>query len=336
MNLADRPLSGPNSIPLAPSYLRRHGRAATEECIRLMVRSVKFELLEADNAFRLLGPEMSYHGVDPYLAAALRQFGANMTVSDIASFKSRRELFDLTFEDSWTGWFIAEQFAGLHTDDAIILIHLDDHTDMMPTLLECSQGMLWDSGTGRRFDPAVGGDWTSAINSGGINIGNYITPFYYSRRQVHVRHLNNSNDRLHELHSVIRKLRSYEIVPDKQFADIQMVPPGRPDSAGTCVGGPDVDELFKSLPAGRIIVHIDLDYFINDFNGASRGDSYIPDPQLRVAALRKLDRFFASLRRTARGIDRWIVGTSPGFCSAYHWQWLLTQIEERIGASDVR
>jgi hypothetical protein len=96
------------------------------------------------------------------------------------------------------------------------------------------------------------------------------------------------------------------------------------------MAGSNPDQVLDGTPRGWTMVHIDLDYFINDFNGASRGENYMPDPALRTEAEKKMDRFFESLARLNPAVDRWMIATSPGFCSAIHWEWLLSSIESRI------
>jgi hypothetical protein len=318
-------------IPLDPSFLPTRGREETENALRRIVCSVKFELLERANAVRLLGPEMSYHHVDPYLSEALTKFEQGMTLADVLSYRSSTTHFDLSFEDSWTGYFIAARFRDPSRSDELVLIHLDDHTDMMATLL-CRVGeTLIDPTTGASFDPTSSSDWEAAIYSGAVNIGNFITPFYYSGTNVHVRHINNSTGP-EELFHVSRVPCRYELIPDKQFAAIGKSSSSRPDNAGTYLVGSSPDRVLDGAPRAWTLIHIDLDYFINDFNGASRGDSYIPDPMLRTEARGKMNRFFDSLTKLNPTVDRWLVATSPGFCSACHWKWLLVELEARIEA----
>ena len=200
-------------------YLRIQGRERTEAELRRIVCSVKFELLEQANAFRLLGPEMSYHAVDPHLPVSLRKFDAGLTVPEILSYRSGNEHFDLCFEDSWTGHFIAQRFERQSRRDDLVLIHLDDHTDMMPTLLCESAETLTDATSGAAFDPTSPEDWEAAICSGAINIGNFITPFFYSGCNIHVRHIGNSIE-CDETCFVVREPCRYELIPGKQFAAI--------------------------------------------------------------------------------------------------------------------
>lgn len=170
-------------IQLDASFLRMNRREVTQKALERIVCSVKFELLERDHAFRLLGPETTYHGVDPYLPAALRVFSRNMTVADILSYKSSSKHFDLCFEDSWTGYFIAKRYERRSQPRDLVLIHLDDHMDMMPTLLCRSGEGLVNPTSNFIFNPKASDDWEAAIYSGAVNIGNFLTPFYYSGDQ---------------------------------------------------------------------------------------------------------------------------------------------------------
>ncbi len=161
-----------------------------------------------------------------------------------------------------------------------------------------------------------------------------MTPLYYSGSPVHIRHLNNSPERDGRW-QVSRELCRYELIPEKQFATIALNSPG-PEGAGTYLAACSPEAALEDIPSGWVIVHIDLDYFINDFNGASRGADYTPAPALRREAEEKLQRFFGALAKAGVRVDRWILATSPGFCSACHWEWLLAAIQLNIAEIEAR
>lgn len=316
-------------IPLDPSFLLRHGRAHTEIELRRIVCSVKFELLEKENAVCLLGPEMSYHDADPYLQKRLDEMFVGR--EEVLTYTSRAESIDICFEDSWTGYFIAELRGEPRRDDALTIIHLDDHTDLMATLLCVSDCGLVDPTSGALFDPMCSSSWRSAIHSGAVNIGNYLTPLYYSDRSIHIRHLNN-NSEPGAFYWIAREPCHYDLFPGRRFAAIAKRNSTGPAVVGSYYASSSPDSVVQIPPSTRAIIHIDLDYFINDFNGAIRGSTYLPDPALRDNATKKLERFFGALANSEIIVDRWIIATSPGFCSAYHWEWLLKEIAQRIGA----
>ncbi len=330
MNFPSHINSKGNLIPLNNTLMCTYGREKTESELRSIVRSVKFELLEQEGAFRILGPDMPYHNLDPYLSENLGKFKKDMDSSEIISYRSSRKFFDLCFEDSWSGYFVADELRNRNQQEDLVFIHLDDHTDMMSTLLECSGDVLKDPTSDKTFDPTCKDDWESSIYSGCVGIGSFITPLYYSGKKVHVRHLNNFPSRDYNLNNVTRESIRYELIPDKEFAAIQKITSNWNNSAGTYLGGVSADKVLKDLPQGQLIVHIDLDYFINDFNGNDGTDFCVNNPDLRYKASKKMESFFDSLSKVTSSIDRWIIGTSPGFCSAYHWDWLLTQIEAKI------
>lgn len=315
-------------IPLDPAFLLRNGREHTEIELRRIVCSVKFELLEKENAVRLLGPEMSYHEVDPYLQKRLAEMFVGR--QEILTYTSRAERIDLCFEDSWTGYFIAALQGEPRRSDALTIIHLDDHTDLMATLLCVSDCGLVDPTSGALFDPMCSSSWQSAIHSGAVNIGNYLTPLYYSDRPVHIRHLNNGSPQ--GAFWIVREPCRYDLFPGRRFAAIAKVSSPGPDVVGSYYASSSPNTIVQIQPSTRAIIHIDLDYFINDFNGANRGITYVPDPALRDNATKKLEDFFGALANSEIIVERWIIATSPGFCSAYHWEWLLTEIEQRIEA----
>lgn len=330
MNYHENMVAGTNLVHLDHALIRDKDRLWIEKEVRKVVRSVRFELQESENAFKILGPEMLYHAADPHLQEILFNSWGGMPVSKIFQFKENAELFDLCFEDTWSGYFISHQLRSLDRDDDLILIHLDDHTDMMPTLLVNSENLLIDITNGGKFDPTIPDDWESVVQSGCVSIGNFITPIYYSGHNVHVRHLNNFNASTYRKYNVVCDACSYDLIPNMQFATIRKRTSDWHLSSGTYLGGDDVDKVLSQLPEGRIIVHIDLDYFINDFNGNIDTPCSLPNPELEACARVKIELFFSAIMALSQKIERWIIATSPGFCSAYHWEWLLAEIEQNI------
>ena len=183
MRHSPRPPFGSHIIPLDALLVAGRERRQIEQAIRKIVRNVHFEFLERECAFRLLGPDMYYHALDPHLPAALARFDPPVAVDDIVSYRSQGDLFDLCLEDSWSGWLIAEQLRRAPQTEDLVIIHLDDHTDMMSTLLECTdEGGLIEPSSRRRFDPEEPTSWETAILCGSIGIGCFITPFYWGAR----------------------------------------------------------------------------------------------------------------------------------------------------------
>jgi hypothetical protein len=331
MNHSPPKHAGGNVIPLNARLIDRCDRREIEKAIREIVRNVRFEFLEQECAIRLLGPDMYYHAFDPYLPAALKRFDSRIDVDDILSYRSQGDLFDLCFEDSWSGYLIADELSRTRHKDHLVIIHLDDHTDMMSTLLEFShEGALVDPTTGKPFDPKSPASWEASIYSGSVSIGCFVTPFYFGDWRTHVRHLNNAAGEPTRSCGVIKRPSGYGLIPRKRFAAVQLGHANEATNAGSYVVSSDCEEILDTLPCGRVIVHVDLDYLINDFNGNPGDRTYIPTPAVIEKGRRKLNHFFDALHARPVNVERWIIATSPGFCSACHWERLLNAFTEKI------
>lgn len=316
------------SIPLDHHYLERHTAQQVEGAIRQMVASVGFRLLP-DGHLHITGQDTSYNRVDPWLPQALTHFRSDLTPSNTLSYCVSEHYFNLFCEDSWSGYFIAESIWQQHHTD-LVLLHLDDHADMMPTLLASAGDARRDPIRDVPFDPHNLPDWSAAISSGAVCIGNHVTALFHRCCHVHVRHLRERGPHT-ALQQVSCSIRRYEIAPTIEFADIALTS-ATPNAVGTYMAQPDPVTLLRDMPLGALIIHIDLDYFINDFNGSFRGDDYCPDTSLRVIAQQRIDRFFTGLSSLDRPVVRWLIATSPGFCCAQHWEWLIANLRSRIEA----
>jgi hypothetical protein len=304
-------------------------RARIHRRLQRIVGSVEFEIASDHSAFRILGPAVPYHSLDPCLAIGLAKLPNAPSRAEIVNYRRHTPAFDLCLEDSWSGYFVAKWLKESSIDNDIVLLHLDHHTDMMPLLLQRHATLLIDPTDDEALDVHSAGAWEKAIAAGSIGIGTFMTALFYLRNRLHVRHINNYTSSDYTTYDVIREEQSYLEIPDRRFAVVRKK--RRDGSAvGTYRGGSDPSSVISDLPDGRIAVHIDLDYLINDFNGNPSAAEWVPDPSQRDVAAAKLESFFEALTPAAARVERWIVATSPGFCSGYHWSWLLARIQRGI------
>jgi hypothetical protein len=316
------------AVPAAPHLRVRPvgGREATRTALAAVMGSTVFDFASDARSLRMLGQDRRHHELDPWLGHGLARLG--VAPEAIPTYRRRGPRFDLCLEDSWSGWFLAPTLGSLAPDESLVLLHLDDHADLMPTLLvRQGPGTARDPAAGRAFDPRLPEDWEMAIGSGAVTIGSWLTALVAvgPPRAIHVRHLRPAGA---SMFPEFRTLRAgtvrHALLPGYAF-----VAAARDGAArGTCRAGSDPVETLAELPAGQIVVHVDLDYFVNDFNGNPGTAPTEPD---RAAVLGRMDRFFAALRATRRPVRQWIVAASPGFCCARHWPWLLAALAARIG-----
>jgi hypothetical protein len=257
--------------------------------------------------------------------------GGDLSNADYANFRAHLEKYDICLEDSWSGYFVARRLAERRTSEPLVLIHLDDHTDMMSTLLSLGSDGLRDPQTGRCFDPANPADWSSAIRSGAISIGSWLTALYYLDQAVHVRHLTHGHNCLDDgAHVVVPRTIAASGLPRARFVAIERQSGSTGSSLGTYWSSSDPIALFDRLPKGRVMVHADLDYFVNDYNGNVGARPEISAERLRKRGRARLDAFLEALGRHGISVERWLVSTSPGFCSVRHWHMLLTALAKAI------
>tara|TARA_R110001606_G_scaffold395569_3_gene568053 strand:- start:1355 stop:2365 length:1011 start_codon:yes stop_codon:yes gene_type:complete len=293
-------------------------------------RSTLIEVDATSNQIELKGSDLTHHTADPWLKDNLNKLPFEVSGNDYADYHISFPKYDLCMEDSWSGYFVAKHLARKDKkNEAIVLIHLDDHTDMMSSLLLKTNNDLWDSKSLTRFDPANTDDWESAIDGGAIGIGSFVTALYYLKQPLHVLHLNHQKDNQQPLF-INSSTVKHELLPVAEFASIEKSTQQTPTNLGSYKANTNARDLLKNVPTGRVIVHIDLDYFINDFNGNVGEMPKKSSNALRSEALGLLTDFFDNLTLADVKVERWIIATSPGFCSARHWQWLLEQLSTRI------
>ena len=310
--------------------------AEIRDAVLPLIRSNIYRVDPRKKAIEIDGPDVSHHVIDPDLEIGLRWLGIGSDAASRLNFSDERQRLSLALEDSWCGMFLARHLATLRDDEPLTIIHLDDHTDMMSTLLTVESDAdgslaLQDPLSGAAFDPASPTDWHSAIASGAISIGSFLTPFFALDRIVEVFHLKADLEKA-ESFRVAPQAAGHELLAGYRFHAIHLAA----SAAGAdpkCLyrRSNDAHELLAHLAKDRrAAIHIDLDYFLNDFNGNAWQVGEINMVATRSCALERLDHFFSALDRSGAAIACWMIGVSPGFCSARHWRFLIEQIERRI------
>lgn len=244
--------------------------------------------------------------------------------------------FQLSFQDSWTLYSWSKYLAGF-TDSAslpseIIVLHLDDHDDFMtPRLLLSSQGTdrKWiDAITKLPFDLRNPETVKKAIESGAIGIGSFLAPLLHLIPRVHVRHLCSTEYLAERIgaHTIgIETVEDNLLSPGGLRPAIKHVSIGPNEltpSGHTYLVTDDLNDWLGDLPECPVLVHIDMDYFNNRYNGDSdwiyNGAKYDSSP---VQVLNRVDEVFAAFAEhkiTGRIVD-FAAALSPGFFPADLW-----------------
>lgn len=299
---------------------------------------------------RLARPANSDFYIDPDLGRGLEWWSKRFSETDIAGIPAalhRARGWQLSLNDSWTlyswsKWF-EELDRGSHAPECITVLHLDDHDDLMTPRVEREEANGFrDLITGARIELYRPETVAAAVTSGAIGIGSFMAPLLHQFRSVHVRHLCSTeySDARKGPHSV------YPVeVEDDLLAPGSMRPGLRlqkldqsGDATKLSASHPylvtdDLDAWLEDLPEGPVLLHIDMDYFNNRFNGDSdwvdEGPKYNP-PLEQVLA--RIDGVFGSLERTgvAERINDFAAALSPGFFPADLWEPSIARIDAHV------
>jgi hypothetical protein len=95
----------------------------------------------------------------------------------------------------------------------------------------------------------------------------------------------------------------------------------------------DIGRWLDDLPDGPVLIHIDMDYFNNRFDGDSdrvEHDHKYEQPLPRI--LERIDEVFEALDRrgVAERVADMAVGISPGFFPAEFWAPSVGRIEQHV------
>ncbi|MEL6960640.1 MAG: hypothetical protein AAGL89_17010 [Pseudomonadota bacterium] len=317
-------------LALATNVVSGWPKKRIEAALQAIFASSAFDLDET--TVYLTGPWRGYLELDPELQVTCARYGIDIK-DEAHRFLRADGPASLILCDGLSGWIIASKIAELDGAD-LILLHLDDHADMMPTLLSKSGASLVDPETSAIFDPANRQDWVRALTRGTVSIGSYLTPLFHWQKMnghLHIRHLRPTPEPDAILVKIVPVVTSHSILDGAEFASIQFGN-SRRGAKGSYKQTSDVKDALADLPDGKMLVHIDLDYFLNDLNGMPDQSPARLSTDEKRAILSRMDQFFDGLKDTAERILHWIIATSPGFCSARHWSWLLDALSTRLSS----
>jgi hypothetical protein len=285
-------------------------------------------------AVRLLPPPRADYYIDPQLRVGLTwwsQFAGPVPIRSIPYAVQRRSGVQVSLSDAWTiaSW---SRVLATHEDQnaPVVVLHADDHQDLMSPRLVLRNGTLVDLITGRPVHISQPPTVDAAVRSGAIGMGSFIVPVLASGRTLHIRHLRNPAGRP-QIPGQYQLLLTHN--PDTLLA------PGEP-RPGTEITGPDTPLPGKQVPAGSyaltetlggwlddlpddtlLFLHVDCDYFSNRYDGDSdwRSHTMIHDPPDGLVR-RSVEEFCDALRPLAGRLDNATIALSPGFFPAEYWQ----------------
>lgn len=306
---------------------------------------VSCELVDNGWSIDLHFPDFLEYYIDPHLMDGLAWWQSGLTASEIPFAVREDQGFQLALNDSWTllAWsrWLSDYVKQMGFPSEIVILHVDDHLDLMSPRVWDGEFGWSDAITKKNVDLLEPDSVNHAIRSGAIGIGSFIAPLIHSIQKVQIRHLCATS------YSVIRQgLYSLNpiFIPDsllnssnKRLAIeqklCQNLSPAIENKSTYSVAA-NMDEWLKDLPANiPILLHVDMDYFNNRFNGDSDWEIHANpyDPSLEEIVV-LIDTMFNSLtqKRLLDKICNISVALSPRFFPAEFWEVSIARIRYHL------
>ena len=263
--------------------------------------------------------------VDPRIADELAAWdGIPLARMATARWRSGRVLTAL--HDTWTLLAWSEWAARTRppADLPITILHLDDHRDLGTPRLEVERDRTADMITGEAFDVRDPASVTAACESGAVGMGSFLTPFLRAFPASDVRQLGQPPKVSGTADSAFvacveddRLLRPGADRPAIRLEPATGAGPGRYRATD------DLGSWLAGIGDGPILLHVDMDYFNNRYDGDSDWPDRLRrhDPPLD-AVLRQVDLVTAAMRDAGvvERIEAAAVAFSPGFFPAEMWR----------------
>jgi hypothetical protein len=286
--------------------------------------------------------------IDPELARGLEWWSDRYGKVDVAGIPfavHAKPGLQLSLNDSWTiySWsrWLKDSGAPGTGPDTITLLHLDDHDDLMSPRLLIERDAWLDPISQHAVDLWKPDTLESAIRSGAIGIGSFMAPLLHHLPSVDVRHLC-STEYAKERQGpyLVRPVSLPDDLlapgssrPAVELRRVEEAPDARGEEGHPYLVTDDLDTWLAGLPEGPVLVHIDMDYFNNRFNGDSDWVDYGPkyDPPLHDV-LARIDQVFRALEvgGIVERIEDFAVALSPGFFPADLWAPSIERIEAHV------
>lgn len=261
--------------------------------------------------------------VDPALDTGLRWWGRGTTLESMWSTRWRDGRIMTSLYDTWTlmSWCEWLHRAPAGTADQAVVLHVDDHRDLASPRLFLRGTTLVDAITADEVQLTEPATVQRAIESGAIGMGSFMTPFLWEFPRTTVRHLCQPP----KMHVEIRGGLAFRSVPDTLLNPAAARPAVHLveslAGAGVYVGTSDVREWSRDIEGRPALVHIDMDYFNNRYDGDSAWPLRVSrlDPDL-PAMFSKVDELIDSLAASKAVLEDVAIAYSPGFFPAEYWQ----------------
>lgn len=269
--------------------------------------------------------------IDPNIEEGISNWASNVQITDIPFSLKVSEHYQESLNDNWTlyawsKWWKSLSQSSRSSFSKITILHIDDHEDMMSPKLYVHKGKLFDLLIHQPLSIEDPESIKSAILSSSIGIGEFILPFLWEVPcEIEIRHLcARERENKHSAFSLELSSKPDLLYPQFQrlMGNLSPYHANNPSRLSYFVTD-DINEFVKGDFHGPILLHIDLDYFNDRYDGCSnwREKKRIHDPN-RETLRSSLNDLLNILRikNLISSIDNVTISTSPGFFPSEYWE----------------
>lgn len=323
------------SIPLtrlSPDKLRRHAQLRDYFCDKDAIATQVGDEWQLE----LEWSNDPYRYVDPRLNEGLLWWGNELQFKDMATARKRKGRVLLSLNDTWTLESWSEWFNRDAGKNNVVVLHVDDHKDLGSPRIFLSPNGWVDPITGRVFDFDNPNSVSKAIESGALGMGSFLTPFLHLIPHSDVRHLcqspkcTDTSDfaiRLDTTPDLLLNLdaRRPSVILEETTAlssKSNGVVHGRYRFTNNLDAWLEGLELQVEKNNTAFLLHIDMDYFCNRYDGDS--DALLHPCPLDLSlpqVLEQIDILTGALRSRSliTSLDDIVIALSPGFFPSEFW-----------------
>lgn len=262
--------------------------------------------------------------VDPLVEPSVAELDQDISTESIRFWLRAGDRWQVSMNDAWT---LPAWDSWLDPDDerSIVLLHADDHDDLMPPRIHARPGGWSDAITGESVSFG-NGTLASAVRSSAVGMGSFLTVMVHHPRVTELRHLRARPHRFQDRGWLQRTFVPDSLEPiERRLAVAQVSEEGSVRFRRVV----EVDDWVRDIePTSVVLVHIDLDYLSNrydcDSDWQTRTDLFDP-PAAQVRE--RLQRMLGGLDHIADRVAGVAIGISPGFFPAEYWRETLDVVQ---------
>jgi len=199
------------------------------------------------------------------------------------------------------------------------IIHIDDHSDLMKPFISLESGRFRNILSNQTDDTLTPEFLKDAIDTGAITIGSMLTTIIFSLERFNIYHL--KRDAEEKRTGIVKRSFPDTIIPNSKRIGIEFQE-GFTDSIYYLTSS--INSVLSNLQGEeQCILHIDMDYFNNRYNGSTSWQLDDNGKDFPMDEQKQRMREIASSLKMINGlvpIKYILIGLSPSFYPAEYWE----------------